>query len=338
MHLSQPRRAARIATISAISLLAGAALLAPATTTANADSAKADQKATTSTTTSTTQSTAQSSSAKAGSSRPFRSTSYWNKPLGRAPRDSSNRQFIADAYKGGRAYMNLVLGDWGMPVYHSGAGDPLYRIKSGPGWVRVHIPNGARHMPTSDAAMVVIDKATHQVIGLGGARFSKKAGWSASGVSRYLSRSNGIAGGLPGGLKANYGHRGIPGSVQAVTRDEIRRGVIRHRLEVYWHETKSGRAYFPMTQSESGKNGVVPEGMVIRIKPSVNLKALKLSRGAYIIARALQRYGAVVGDNSGQGNSIKIQGNAKWGGVLNKDSLRKIKWNDYVFVKRGYRP
>ncbi len=325
MHLSQPRRAARIATISTISLLAGAALLAPASTTANADGARAGKQATTTTKSGT-------------AARPFRSTSYWNKPLGHAPRDRSSRAFIRDAGRSGSNHMNLVLGSWGMPVYHAGAGDPAYRIKSGPGWVRVHIPAGARHMPTSDAAMVVIDRATHQVVGLGGAHFSKRAGWSASGVSRYLSRSNGIAGGLPGGLKANYGHRGIPGSVQAVTRDEIRRGVIRHRLEVYWHETKSGRAYFPMTQSESGKNGVVPEGMVIRIRPSVNLKAMHLPRAAYIIARALQRYGAVVGDNSGQGNSIKVQGNARWGGVLNKDSLRRIPWRDYVFVRRGYRP
>ncbi len=333
MLLSQPRRAARIATISAISLLAGAALLAPATTTATADGNTADKQGTASRT-----STASSTSKAGSAARPFRSTSYWNKPLGRAPRDPSNRAFIRDAQRHSGSHMNLVLGDWGMPVYHSGAGDPVYRIKSGPGWVKVHIPRNARHMPTSDAAMVVIDRASHQVLGLGGAHFSKAAGWSASGVSRYLSRSNGIAGGLPGGLKANYGHRGIPGSVQAITRDEIRRGVIRHRLEVYWHETSSGRAYFPMTQAESGKSGVVPEGMVIRIKPSVNLKAMHLPRGAYIVARALQRYGAVVGDNSGQGNSIKVQANAKWGGVLNKDSLRRIPWSDYVFVKRGYRP
>jgi hypothetical protein len=131
--------------------------------------------------------------------------------------------------------------------------------------------------------------------------------------------------------------------VPAVTKAEIRRGVIRHRLEVYWHETASrtpdgARAYFPMTDSESGKTGVVPEGAVIRIRPSVNLDALHLSRAAHVIARALQRFGAVVGDNSGQGNSMKLQGNTSWSGILNKDSLRKIPWSDYVFVKGGYRP
>jgi hypothetical protein len=93
-----------------------------------------------------------------------------------------------------------------------------------------------------------------------------------------------------------------------------------------------------MTGSESGNNGVVPEGTVIRIKPSVNLKAKKLSKSAYVVARALQRYGAVVGDNSGGGNSLKVQANANWRGLLHKNSLRSIKWSDYVFIKGGYRP
>jgi hypothetical protein len=46
----------------------------------------------------------------------------------------------------------------------------------------------------------------------------------------------------------------------------------------------------------------------------------------------------VVGDNSGQGNSLKLQGNTNWRGILNRNSLAKIPWSDYVFVKGGYRP
>jgi hypothetical protein len=128
-----------------------------------------------------------------------------------------------------------------------------------------------------------------------------------------------------------------------VTKAEIQRGKIRHRLEVYWWETASrtpnGKsAYFPMTGAESGKTGVVPEGAVVRLKRSVNLDALHLSPAARVIARALQKYGAVVGDNSGTGNSLKLQAHVNWRGILNKDSLRKLHWGDFVFVKGGYRP
>ncbi|HET9842181.1 MAG TPA: hypothetical protein VFQ01_09265 [Nocardioides sp.] len=274
--------------------------------------------------------------------RPFKSTSYWNTPLGHAPHNPHSGAWIRDAQAHSGPGLNLVLGDWGMPVYRARASDPLVRISSGGHTVRVHIPRRARAMKGSDAALTIIDKSTNQVVGLFGAHGSG-TNWSVSGLSRYGYQTNGIAGGLAGGVKSNFGHRGIPASVPAVTKAEIRRGKIRHRLEIYWHETASrtpeGRsAYFPMTGSESGKSGVVPEGAVIRIRPGVNLKSLHLSRAAYVVARALQKFGAVVGDNSGQGNSMKLQGNTNWSGVLNKNSLRRIPWSDYVFVKGGYRP
>lgn len=284
----------------------------------------------------------------AAPARTFRASSYWNTPLGRAPRDRHNARYIRDAQKLAHSqhYLKLVIGKWGMPTYRSGAGDPVFRINptAGP-TVKVHIPRGARPMPTSDAAMVVVDGRSRQVVNLTGAHFHRATHrWTARAASRYFSDSNGIAQGLPTGTRGNLGHRGIPGSMQAVTRKEIKRGVITHRLEIYWwataRRTPSGReAHFPMTGAEAEpKHGVVPEGIVIRIKRSVNLEAKHLSRAAFTIARALQRYGAVIGDNSGSGNNLKLQSNTSWAGVLTATSLRSIGWKDYVFVKGGFRP
>jgi hypothetical protein len=276
--------------------------------------------------------------------RPFKPTSYWNTKLGQAPRNPHSAAWIRDSLNKSHTqnYLKLVMGDYSMPVYRSDASDPVYRFHSNGHTVGVHIPKHAHPMTGDDSALTIFDRATGQVVGLGGAKRTS-GGWTAAGVSRYKYASNGIAGGLPGGSKANFGHRGIPASVAAVTKAEIRRGHIRHRLEVYWWETASrtpeGRsAYFPMTGSESGKTGVVPEGAVIRIKPGVNLDAIKLSPAARVIARALQQYGAVVGDNSGSGNNLKLQGNTNWKGILNPDSLRHIPWSDFVFVEGGYRP
>ena len=64
-------------------------------------------------------------------------------------------------------------------------------------------------MNTSDAALTVIDRSPNQVVGLFGAHVSGGS-WSVSGLSHYGFQSSGIAGGLPGGLKSNFGHRGIP--------------------------------------------------------------------------------------------------------------------------------
>lgn len=280
--------------------------------------------------------------------RAFRGTSWWNTPLGRAPRDSHNARYIRDAQvaRHTQSYLKLVIGKWGMPVFRSRAADPAYRINPAAGpTVRIRIPRHARPMPTSDAAMVVVDATSRQVVNLSGAVFHRATHrWTARSASRYWSDSNGIAQGLPTGTRGNLGHRGIPGSVQAVTKKEIRSGVIRHRLEMYWWETAprtpgGAEAYFPMTGAETAtKSGVVPEGIVIRIKRSVDLRTRHLSPAALTIATALQRYGAVIGDNSGSGNNLKLQSNASWAGVLTATSLHTIPWKDYVFVTGGFRP
>jgi hypothetical protein len=326
MSHSQGRLRASLLGLASAALVAGAATLPQTIQTAAQGATGADATA----------------SRTASGSRPFNAGGYWNTKLGNAPLSPHSAAWIQDAVAHSGTHLSLVLGDWGMPVYRASASDPLVQVTSSGHTVRFRIPANARPMSANDAALTVIDPTTNQVVGLFGAHVSGGT-WSVSGLSRYRYSSNGIAGGLPGGLKANFGHRGIPASVPAVTMAEIQRGSIRHRLEIYWHETASrtpeGKsAYFPMTGSESGKAGVVPEGAVIRIKPGLNLDALHLSPAAKVIARALQKYGAVVGDNAGSGNSLKLQGNANWAGVLNKDSLRGIPWSDYVFVKGGFRP
>jgi hypothetical protein len=326
MSLTPRRLRATLYTFGTLALVAGAAAL-PQTVETAAHGA--------------TRPSATTAKAATGS-RPFKASGYWNTRLGSAPVSRHSAAGIHDAQAHSGTHVSLVLGDWGMPVYRSKASDPLVRITSSGHTVRFHMPLKARPMIGQDAALTVIDRSTNQVVGLFGAHLSGGK-WGVSGLSRYRYSSNGIAGGLPGGGKANFGHRGIPASVPAVTRAEIRRGKIRHRLEMYWHETaartpEGKSAYFPMTGSESGHSGVVPEGAVIRIKGSVNLQRLHLSPAARVIARALQKYGAVIGDNAGSGNSLKLQGNANWSGVLNKDSLRSIAWSDYVFVKGGFRP
>jgi hypothetical protein len=328
MYLTRGRMRPALLFVASVAIAAGA-------TAAHGATRPTTQNATT---------TATTTSKLVTSPRPFQPSGYWNTPLGAAPINSHSDAWIRDAQNSRHTqnYLKLTLGDWGMPVFRSDSSDPLFKITVSGHTVKVHIPAKARPMPTSDAALVVIDRSTNQVVSLQGARYSS-GHWSASGLSRYGYQTNGIARGLPGGSRSNFGHRGIPGSVRAVTKGEIKRGNIRHRLEIYWWETASrtpgGKsAYFPMTGGESGKTGVVPEGAVIRIKRTVNLGAIHMSPAARTIAQALQKYGAVVGDNSGSGNTLKLEGGVNWSGILNKDSLKNIPWKDWVFVKGGYRP
>jgi hypothetical protein len=281
-------------------------------------------------------------------SHPFLATSWWNTPLGAAPVDSHSAAYVADSQNTAHTqnYLNLVLGSWGSQVYTAVASDPLYTIDAssyGP-TVTVHIPAGAVQQPTSDAEISVIDPSTNQAVGLWHTTYNAGTHkWASAGTDRYYLGTNAIQQKLLGGTSGNDGHRGVPAPFRGVHMNEVTGGAINHRLEIYWHATagstpEGAKSYFPMNSSEQNKGGIVPEGIVVRIKPSVDLRTKNLSPSALIVATALQNYGAVVGDNSGSGNNLKLQSNANWTGMLTKDSLKSIPWTDYEFVKGGYRP
>lgn len=146
----------------------------------------------------------------------------------------------------------------------------------------------------------------------------------------------------------NVGHRGLPGYTRGIRYAEVKNsgnnyatgvgdGTIGHRIEIFWYQTESnipggapGSAYFPMTTAEQNRckeadnvtlrTGCVPEGSVIRINSDINLEATSggvniygLNKYELVIARTLQKYGAVIGDNSGSGNNIKLQNNVSGG-------------------------
>ena len=287
------------------------------------------------------------SSAVAAPEPVFTATSWWNTPLGNAPVDPNSARYIADSQQLAHTqnYLRLSIGAWGAPTYHAVATDPLYTITPTTygNSVTVHIPASAQPQPTSDAELTIYDPSTNQVVGLwGGAYNSTTRKWTTAGIDRYYLNSDGVAA-KSGGMKGNEGHRGISANFRGIRQDELLAGAINHRFEVYWWATASqtpegARAYWPMTNAEQNKGGVVPEGIVVRIKPGVDLSTRHLSPSALVIAQALQKYGAVVGDNSGSGNNLKLQANANWTGLLAANSLAAIPWSDYEFVKGGYRP
>jgi hypothetical protein len=126
----------------------------------------------------------------------------------------------------------------------------------------------------------------------------------------------------------------------AVRRGEIRAGAIRHVLKIAVNMTSKAHV-FPMTNSdgESSARYAPPEGTRLRLKPWINLKAMHLSRAQHIVAAALQRYGAIIGDQSGGPVSLKLsQGrHTHWGGILGPKSLRRFRLSDFEVVRLGYR-
>jgi hypothetical protein len=121
---------------------------------------------------------------------------------------------------------------------------------------------------------------------------------------------------------------------------------INHVLELFVDNTACSYVY-PMVEDECGggtDSNAPPEGTVIRIKQNVDLGSLGLSPVALEIAKALKRYGAIIGDRSGANVTLRVENTIKEGygqrwtdDVLTSDALSKIKLDDYEVVRLGYK-
>jgi len=203
---------------------------------------------------------------------------------------------------------------------------------------------------------------------------SHGARWTAEGLSVAYLDSNGLTGCWPSnylnapsapwlgmnGDPANFGHFGVPPPFQSIRYDEVVNAgsgggssdpggdvdPIPHMLKMVLPASLiSNLNYFPSTGSDGDPTGVIPMGSVLRIKPDVTITRDMVggNRFAFAIALTLQRYGAVIGDSSGDSalmgtENLVLEGsNHRWSDLgLTPDSLSGIPLNDYEFLYRGY--
>lgn len=211
----------------------------------------------------------------------------------------------------------------------------------------VRIPIGALPDPSSDAAMTVYDQSAGIVYGFWHTSYdATRDVWSACGGTVYYLGSNGLHHDLAASDDPrNTGHRGVPPSTYAALYDEIKTGSIDHVLKIAVDTTGCAHV-FPMVGDECGTTAAdaPPEGTRIRIDPSLDLSKLGLSSAALVIAKALQRYGAVIGDQSGGPVTLKLENTIAegrgflWDHVLTATALQAIPLSSYEVVRLGYSP
>lgn len=256
--------------------------------------------------------------------RAFEPDSWWNTPLpSDAPLDPAGRdilRYLRTAPENGHGCLRLAgaADEWGQPIYWAKPSDPTYRVT---GVEAVHlpelrdlrIPRGARPAANSDRAMIIYDLDKGYVVALTGAQHDVADDtWTATGATVTYLDSNGlnVKTGKSDDPRNRGTHRGNNGATMAVRWDEVNAGAIRHVLKVSAGPEVSNRYVFPMTGSDGPYLGndpaVPPQGLRLRIKPSVDLDEMELSHEALIIARALQRYGFYIGDSGGS-TSLKLE-------------------------------
>jgi len=291
--------------------------------------------------------------------RPFVDHSYWNRALPKDAPRHANSAAIIDFLRSDNDtnYIRLAgttsTGEWGMPAYWPSLSAPVYDVGNNcsvdqpPQFNKVRIPRGARPDPTNDGAMTVVDLHRGIAYGFSEAHYFKDTNrWTSCGGTVYYLGSNGLHGALLASDEVrNRGHRGVPPTVAFVRYREIQAGSIEHVLKIAVNTTAC-RHVFPMIDDECGttQRYAPAEGTRIRIKPGVDLYRLHLSPAALVIARALKRYGAIIGDQTGGPIVLKVENTVAerrgflWKGVLSPTSLQKIPLKYFEVIAPGYRP
>ncbi|WP_300016085.1 right-handed parallel beta-helix repeat-containing protein [Pseudonocardia sp.] len=160
----------------------------------------------------------------------------------------------------------------------------------------IPIPEDTPIAPGSDGHLAVADPITNMVYNLwmaqdGGESWT--AGWGAmTPLDGDGREENGSSTGA-----------GIARYAAVVRAEDIAAGEIPHALFFSTNMAAPDEVRYPATKTDgSNMDGVdtpIPEGARVQLDPALDLESLGLSEGELTVARALQTYGAYVGDNGG---------------------------------------
>jgi hypothetical protein len=257
--------------------------------------------------------------------RPFRDRSWWNTPVPvNAPSDPAAAQvldYLSTAPESGNGCLRLAGAQnnkWGQPAYWVQPGDPQYDVQGLPAGAprelkHLRIPKGAQGADNSDGTMSVYDMHRGYVVLMTDAHYDAATDtWSASGATVTYLDSNGLldTAGSSGDPRNRGNHRGNNGATSYVRYDMVNAGDVRNVLKIASGPALADRAVFPMTGSDGTVTdpavGAPPEGLRLRLKPSIDLRRLGLHPQALVIAEALQKYGVYLGDSGGT-TALKLE-------------------------------
>lgn len=178
----------------------------------------------------------------------------------------------------------------------------------------------------SDGSLIVIDTDTGAEYGFW--KLSNSGGWSATNGSSYNIKWDGSPGDGNDRAFTSRG-AGLPYGAGIVKAWEVKQGRIDHALAMaLGGAVKAGTTHvFPATKSDgTGGAGGVPEGTRYQLDPSLDVdKVCASSPVGAMMARAMQRFGVYVVDNSGR-TKLFVEGedSAKWGEMLKAETASCI--------------
>lgn len=244
--------------------------------------------------------------ARDGSNAPFAPESPWRKLIREdASADPNSAAMIGHVQSTRGLFANLV--EFGVPIFTVAADAPTHTVKCVghdwgvcpfAGWP-VPIPPGAVPNSGSDGVMVTIDETNSTIFEF----------WRASKTGDQWSTAwgavNSLRGSGWGGAATGSGASRLGGVIRVA---EINAGVIPHALALQTNNACS--TFRPPALKSDGKStraDCIPEGALLQLDPSVDLRKLGLSKGELAVATAMQRYGGYVIDAGGAPLSVSFE-------------------------------
>lgn len=281
--------------------------------------------------------------------RPYTASSPWNTPIGASAAAKATPAAI-------RGTLTSDPTQYTYPLYEVGPSTPSVRvtvrgrfsdvtagghrlvIRAG-GSVRIPIPADAAPAAGTDAQIIVLDRDRGDEWGVWRLRRSS-AGWEVENGYHYNARWSGVP---PHDVEGRpFGSRGagVPYLAGLVRPCEIERGRIGHAL-AFAYDFPGPRHVYPATKSDGAGDGAaaVPEGTRLQLDPALSAESLR-ARGCdgpcLVIARALQRYGMYVIDNSGRPKvMLEYEDTAGWNGLVDAATVSPIPLSDFRIVPQG---
>jgi hypothetical protein len=290
----------------------------------------------------------------------FGPKAVWNTPLPPdAPTDPDSAAITAVLRKQVRNGFHSKLPptinttSYAPPVYTVGSGQPRVPVALDrppdydPGFAAafaagVPIPAGAQPAAGADSELVIWQPSTDTMWELWQARQAPE-GWHASWGGRLEHISTG-----PGHFAAPHANWGTAASSLPLVGGlilprELQSGRIDHALSIAIPETRKEEFSLPAqrTDGRSGCAQSVPEGARFRLDPALDVSALGLPPVTTALARAAQRYGIFVRDQSGAvaffaQNPLSLPSDpypAIFGGKSPTDLLRDFPWSRLQLVR-----
>ena len=265
----------------------------------------------------------------------FAPDSVWNAPLpATAPLDPASSVLVKTL--GDTVAQNNAAG-WGTWISTAGT-SPLYTVSDSQPTVRVQLDAGswkiglqktfeavpippiAQPAAGADAHMTVWQPSTNHLWEF--FKASKQAdGWHASfgGTMANVAQSPGYfnTDSWPGLSQTWWGATAssLPVIAGTMLISELKRGVIPHALamNIPWAKPKTWSWPAQRTDGSSTDPNAIPEGARFRLDPSLDIDKLTLPPMTRMMAKAAQRYGMIVRDQTGHAVSLFAENPAQYG-------------------------